>query len=224
MAKVGVCLSGCGFKDGTEIHEAVLTLLALDQAGAEYVCMAPDMNQAKVTNHLTGEEQKETRNVLVESARIARGRIQNVKDVKAAALDALIFPGGYGAALNLCDFGVKGADATVHGEVKRLIHEMIDEKKPIGVICIAPALMAAAAAKDKAAGVELTIGDDAGTAQALEKMGARHVDKPVDAVHVDEKFRVVSTPAYMLGPGPKDIHKGISALVHKVLSMIPVRV
>ncbi|MBM3463578.1 MAG: isoprenoid biosynthesis glyoxalase ElbB [Armatimonadetes bacterium] len=219
MAKVGVLLSGCGFKDGAEIHESVLTLLALDEAGAEIVCMAPDVPQARVVNFLTGEETGETRNVLVESARIARGEIRDVKDVKAAELDALIIPGGYGAVTNLCDFGAKGADATVHNEVQRLIQEVAGERKPIGAICIAPALIAAAIK-----GVTLTIGNDAGTAGTLEKMGACHEKQPVEGITVDETNRVVTTPAYMLGPGPKDINKGIRKLVDRVLSMIPVKV
>lgn len=223
MAKVGVCLSGCGFKDGAEIHEAVFTLLALDEAGAEIVCMAPDIPQARVVNHLTGAEEAGTRNVLVESARIARGHIRNLKDVRATDLDALIFPGGFGAATNLSEFAFRGAQAGVNPEVRRLIHEMVDAGKPIGAICIAPATLAAAL-KDKVKGVEMTIGDDAGTADALEQMGARHVNRPVDDVQVDEKHRVVTTPAYMLGPGPSHVHKGIDRLVKQVLAMIPVRV
>lgn len=221
MAKVGVCLSGCGFKDGAEIHESVLTLLALDEAGAEIVCMAPDIPQVRVINHLTGKEEAEKRNVLVESARIARGDIRDVKTVKASELDALIFPGGFGAATNLSDFASKGARATVNRDVKRLLDEMMTERKPIGAICIAPAMLVAAV---RERGVEVTIGTDRGTAQTLESMGAKHVDRPVDDVHVDEKNRVVTTPAYMLGPGPKDVHRGIRKLVDKVLAMIPVRV
>lgn len=219
MAKVGVCLSGCGFKDGAEIHEAVLTLLALDEAGAEVLCMAPDIPQARVVNHLTGEEDAGTRNVLVESARIARGDIRDVKTVKASELDALIFPGGFGAATNLSDFGQNGPEARVDEDVARLIREVHRERKPIGAICIAPALLAAALP-----GLELTIGTDRGTASKLEEMGARHVSKAVDQIHVDESNRVVSTPAYMLGPGPKDVHRGIRRLVDQVLSMIPVKV
>jgi len=221
MAKVGVCLSGCGFKDGAEIHESVLTLLALDEAGAEIVCMAPDIPQVRVINHLTGKVEAEKRNVLVESARIARGDIRDVKTVKASELDALIFPGGFGAATNLSDFGSKGTEATVNADVKRLVHEMLAERKPIGAICIAPAMLVAAV-RDR--GVEVTIGTDRGTAQALEAMGAKHVDRPVDDVHVDEKNRIVTTPAYMLGPGPRDVHRGISKLVDRVLAMLPVKV
>lgn len=215
MTKVGVCLSGCGFKDGAEIHESVLTLLALDQAGAQIICMAPDMEQTQVVNHLTGQKSSEKRNVLVESARIARGEIKNCKDVHARDFDALIFPGGFGAALNLCDFAVKGAAASVHPEVKRLIEETMAAGKPIGAICIAPAMMAAAKK-----GLELTIGTDAGTANTLQQMGAKHHNHEVDGIHVDEKHRVVTTPAYMLGPGPAAINKGISKLVNKVLSMV----
>lgn len=216
MPKVGVCLSGCGFKDGAEIHESVLTLLALDEAGAEVVCMAPDIAQACVVNHRTGETTRETRNVLVESARIARGDIRDVAEVTADALDALVFPGGFGAALNLSDFASRGSDAQVNPEVARLIREMMAAGKPIGAICIAPA-MVAAAARDQA--IEMTIGTDRGTADALSRMGVRHVAREVDEIQVDEKHRVVTTPAYMLGPGPAAVHRGIRKLVDKVLAL-----
>lgn len=223
MPRVGVCLAGCGFKDGAEIHEATFTLLALDQEGAEIVCMAPDTPQVRVVDHVTGKEMKETRNVLVEAARIARGHIRDVAQVKASDLDALIIPGGFGAAVNLCDFAARGANAGVHPEVKRLIVEMVDQGKPIGAICIAPGLLACAL-KGHVSGAELTIGNDRGTAEQLEKAGARHVDCPVDDCHVDARHKIVTTPAYMLGPGPKDVFKGIKKLVEKVVSMIPVRV
>jgi enhancing lycopene biosynthesis protein 2 len=222
MPKVGVCLAGCGFKDGSEIHESVCTLLALDQAGAEIICMAPNVSKQRVVNHLTGNEESEQRNVLVESARIARGKIRDIKDVHADELDALIFPGGYGVVLNLCDFGVKGADAQANADVRRLVHEMLDQKKPMGAICIAPALMATAV-KDRAPGVELTVGTDAGTASMLEKMGACHVSKAVEDIHIDEAHRIVTTPAYMLGSGPADIFKGIKKLVDQVLGMVRVQ-
>ena len=140
MPKVGVVLSGCGVNDGSEIHESIITLLALSRAGAEVQCMAPDTDQLHVVNHLTGEEAEgETRNVLVESARIARGDIVDIATVKGDDVDALIFPGGFGAAKNLCDFAVKGTDCTVHPDVLRLTKEMVSAKKPVGVICIAPA-------------------------------------------------------------------------------------
>jgi len=125
--KVGVVLSGCGVYDGSEIHEAVLTLLAIDRNGAEAVCMAPDMEFAEV-NHLTGVATGGTRNVLVESARIARGKISDIKEVRAEGLDAVVFPGGYGAAKNLCNFAEKGAEAAIHPEVGRLLREMAAAK------------------------------------------------------------------------------------------------
>jgi enhancing lycopene biosynthesis protein 2 len=215
--KVGVLLSGCGVFDGSEIHEAVLTLLALDKAGAEIVCMAPDMDQFHVINHLTQEETKEKRNVLVESARIARGKIKNLKDVKASDLDALIMPGGMGAAKNLSNFALQGADAQVNPEVKRLLNEMVSAAKPIGAICIAPATLTKALSDKKP---QVTIGNDLNTAQAIEKMGGEHKNCSVDMIHVDENNNIVSTPAYMLGPGIKDIAVGIEKLVNKVVSMI----
>ncbi len=215
--KVGVLLSGCGVFDGSEIHESVITLLSLDKAGAEIVCMAPDVDQLHVLNHLTSEESDEKRNVLVESARIARGEITNLKDVKASDIDALIIPGGFGAAKNLSDFAVKGSDASVNPEVNRIINEMVSSNKPIGALCIAPATLAKALA-DK--NPEVTIGNDAGTASAIETMGGRHISCAVDAIHIDEKNKIVTTPAYMLGPGIKDVAAGIEKLVNQVVSMI----
>ena len=215
--KIGLLLSGCGVFDGSEIHEAVLTLLFLDQAGAEIVCMAPDMDQMHVINHLTQEVSAEKRNVLVESARIARGAIQNVKDVNANDIDALIIPGGFGAAKNLSDFAVNGAGATVHEDVGRLITAMVSAAKPVGAICIAPATLTKALADLKP---EVTIGTDAGTASAIEQMGGRHKNCSVDMIHVDRNNRVVTTPAYMLGPSIKDVAVGIEKLVKQTLEMI----
>jgi len=216
--KVGVLLSGCGVFDGAEIHEAVLTLLYLDQNGAEIVCMAPDMPQAHVVNHLTQQEMKEeTRNVLVESARIARGNIKNLKDVKAGDIDALILPGGFGAAKNLSEFAFKGPMGNVQPDVKRLINEMLDAKKPVAALCIAPATLGMAAKEKKP---EMTIGKDEQTIGALNAIGVRHKVCSVDEIAVDEKNKIVSTPAYMLGPGIKDVAKGIEKLVKKVISMI----
>src|SRR5947208_2950024 len=175
--KIGVVLSGCGVMDGSEIHESVLTLLAIDHAGGEAVCMAPNIKQHHVINHLTGEESTgEARNVLTESARIARGKIRDVAGVKAGEVDALIFPGGYGAAKNLCDYAFKGPECTVNPDVARLAWEVHAGKKPIGVVCIAPALAA------KLFGAEhprITIGTDKNTAKDIEKMGAKHVACPV---------------------------------------------
>ena len=214
--KIGVLLSGCGVFDGAEIHEAVLTLLFLDRVGASVVCMAPDMAQLHVIDHLGQTEMDQTRNVLVESARIARGDIKDVAQVRAGDIDGLIIPGGFGAAKNLSDFAVNGPDATVHPEVKRLLGEMADKAKPIGAICIAPATLVRALG-DRSP--KVTIGNDVGTAAAIEKMGGGHVNCGVDEICVDEKNKLVTTPAYMLGPGIKDVAIGIEKLVEKVVSL-----
>jgi len=214
--RIGVILSGCGFKDGAEIHEAVITLLALDRGGAEVKVMAPNKSQMDVINHKTDARTGEVRNAMTEAARIARGSIVDIAEVKADELDGIILPGGYGAAKNLVDFAVKGADCTIHPEVDRLLNDMFRAKKPIGVECIAPAVLARAL-KGKGVKVKLTIGNDAGTAKALEALGAKHVNCAVGDIVVDEKHKVVSTPAYMLGPGIKDVAEGIEKLVAKVL-------
>jgi len=206
-------LSGCGVFDGAEIHEATLTLLSIDQQGAQAVCMAPDM-MFDVIDHMKQQPAGEQRNVLTESARIARGNIQNAKDVNTQDIDALILPGGFGAAKNLSDFAVKGSDASVHPEVQRILNEMIESKKPIGAICIAPATVAKALAKHQ---VNVTIGNDPGTAQTIEKTGSKHTQCSVDNICIDNTNNIISTPAYMLGPGIKDVAVGINKLVTEVI-------
>ncbi|KPA19241.1 isoprenoid biosynthesis protein [Candidatus Magnetomorum sp. HK-1] len=213
MKKIGVMLSGCGVFDGAEIHEATLTLLAIDQLGVQAVCMAPDM-EFDVVNHLNQQATGERRNVLVESARIARGVIQNVKDVKSQDIDALIFPGGFGAAKNLSDFAIKGAEAAVNSEVQRLLNEMFSAQKPIGAICIAPATIAKALSQRQ---ITVTIGNDADTAQAIEQTGAKHSQCKVEDICIDDINNIITTPAYMLGPGIKDIAKGIHKLVEEIV-------
>ena len=216
MATIGVLLSGCGVYDGSEIHEAVLTLLALDRAGAKVQCLAPDMEQRDVVNHLTGEPVAESRNVLVESARIARGNIKDIREISATDIDGLIIPGGFGAAKNLSDFAFEGASAQVHPEVKRLLNEMADAGKPIGAICIAPATLVKALADRHP---EVTIGSDLATAAAINSMGGKHCDCAVDEIHVDARLKIVTTPAYMLGPGIKDVAAGIEKLVIELIRL-----
>ncbi len=220
MPRVGVVLSGCGFLDGAEIHESVLTLLAIARGGATAVCMAPNVAQRDVVNHLTGKAVPgETRNVLVESARIARGEIRDIASVKATDLDALALPGGYGAAKNLSSFAVDGPKATVHPEVARLVREVQAAGKPIAAICIAPATLAACfRGKPRAT---LTIGTDAGTASAVEALGATHRNAPVTEAVVDDANRVVTTPAYMLARDVAEAATGIEKAIAALLRMIP---
>ncbi|ALC17844.1 enhancing lycopene biosynthesis protein ElbB [Desulfuromonas soudanensis] len=220
MAKVGVILSGCGVYDGSEIHESVLILLALDRAGVEAVCMAPDIEQMHVVDHLTGNVVSgEKRNVLVESARIARGKIRDIGTVKASEIDALIFPGGFGAAKNLCNFAVKGSDCTVDPEVARLVREIVAAKKPLAAVCIAPALISKVLGDDKIAH-KLTIGTDEETARALEKMGSKHVSCPVREFVIDKENKLVSTPAYMLAGRISEAAEGIEKTVKALLEML----
>jgi enhancing lycopene biosynthesis protein 2 len=214
---IGVILSGCGFQDGAEIHEAVCTLLALDKMGVKTVCMAPNIEQHKVTNHLTGKDAKEKRNVLVESARIARGNIRDIAEVKASELDALVMPGGYGAALNLSDFGVKGAEGTVNKDVARLIREVHKAGKPICAICISPGAVALVLGEEHPV---LTIGTDEETAGTIEKTGAKHETCGVHDFVVDKKRKIVSTPAYMLGPSIAHVAEGIEKAIRETVAMI----
>jgi len=205
--------------DGSEIHEATLTLYFLDRHGAEIVCMAPDKDQMDVVDHAAGKAAAERRNVLVESARIARGKIHDVKTVSAKELDGLILPGGFGAAKNLCTFATEGADCKVDPEVSRLLRDLHAAGKPIGALCIAPAVVASLFGNE---GVELTIGNDAGTAAALEKMGAKHTNAASTGIVVDEKARIVTTPCYMTARSIREVGEGAEQLVRKILEMVRV--
>ena len=213
--KVAVILSGCGVYDGAEIHESVLTLWALEQAGCTYQCFAPNTAQAHVINHLTGEVMPETRNVLVEAARIARGNVQDVATANAAEFDALILPGGFGAAKNLSDFAFNGAECSVQADVLAFCQVMAAQGKPLGFICIAPAMIPHV----YGAGTKVTIGTDEGTAAAIEAMGGTHISCPVDSFVVDEARKVVSTPAYMLAGSISEAASGITQLVNEVVRL-----
>jgi enhancing lycopene biosynthesis protein 2 len=215
--KVGVILSGCGVFDGAEIHESVITMLALDRAGAEMVFCAPNVEQMHVVNHHTGEvAEGESRNVRVEAARIARGPVADVAEVDAADLDALILPGGFGAAKNLCNFAVAGADCEVDPGVAALVREVHAQGKPVAAVCIAPALLAKVLGSE---GPELTIGNDAGTAGAMETLGATHIECPVTEFVVDRDRKLVTSPAYMLAQNISEAAEGITKTVDAMLEM-----
>ena len=215
--KIGVLLSGCGVMDGSEIHEATLTLYFLDKQGAEIICMAPNKDQLDVVNHVTGKPASERRNVLVEAGRIARGKIQDVRSVKADDIDAIIIPGGFGAAKNLCTFATEGPDCKVDDDVAVLLRDLYRMKKPIGALCIAPALIARLFGSEISP--EITIGTDAGTASALQKMGAKHKTANVDEIVVDAKNRIVTTPCYMTAQSIKEVGAGAEKLVAKIVEM-----
>ncbi len=216
MSKIGIVLSGCGVNDGSEIHEAVITMLELDKAGADMLLMAPNIDQLHVINHATGEEMNDSRNVLVESARISRGDIEDIAVVTSENVDALIFPGGFGVAKNLSDYAMAGVECSVNPDVLRLSREVHNEGKPIGAICIAPAIMATILSGE----TELTVGFDEQTASDIDAMGAKHVLCPVDEIVVDKEKKVVSTPAYMEAQSIKEAALGIEKLVAEILNMI----
>ena len=212
---IAVILSGCGVYDGTEIHESVITLLRLSQRGAHAQCFAPNIAQLHVINHLTGEEMPESRNVLVESARIARGEIKDIREARVEDFDALIVPGGFGAAKNLSSFATEGAACSVQPDVLALAEAFAEAGKPIGLMCISPAI----AAKIYGPGVTCTIGKDADTAAAVEKMGGTHQECEVSDIVEDKARKLVSTPAYMLAQSISEAASGINKMVDRVLEL-----
>jgi enhancing lycopene biosynthesis protein 2 len=219
MPSVAVVLSGCGVFDGSEIHEAVSVLIHLSRAGATYDCFAPDVEQMHVVNHLTGQPANEKRNVLVESARIARGKIAPLAKLHAREYDAVIFPGGFGAAKNLCTFAVQGADCAVNPDAERVVKEFHAAGKPVGMCCIAPVIAAKVlGTKAGGPGASVTIGNDEGAASAIAAMGSRNIVKPVTEAHADEKNNLVTAPAYMYDAPVHAVFEGIGDMVEQVLN------
>jgi len=215
MKKIAVVLSGCGVFDGAEIHEATLSLLAIAKKGCAYEIFAPDIRQYHVVNHITGDEMEETRNVLVESARIARGNIRDLKEFHPADFDGLLFPGGFGAAKNLSTWAFEGADAAILPEVEVAITGMVAMKKPVGALCISPVILARVLGE-----VHLTIGDDESTIDAIESLGTKHVYATHGEVVVDPDHNLVTTPCYMLDANIVQIAEGADNLVDAMIKMM----
>jgi enhancing lycopene biosynthesis protein 2 len=225
--KIGVLLSGCGVYDGSEIHEAVLTLLSIAEHGAEAVCMAPDMPQHHVVNHITGEEMPESRNVLVEAARIARGNIRNLQTVSAQDIDALLIPGGFGAAKNLTTWAFNGPDGDIHPEVQRIIRSMVEAGKPIGAMCMGPTVVARAL-KGSDVQASLSVGttaepspyDIAAISGGMAAAGAQPTMRTVRETETDNQHRIVSAPCYMMEAGITQVRENIRQCVNEVMALL----
>ncbi len=215
--KAAVILSGCGFLDGAEIREAVISLLVLSDMNATVTCFAPDIDQHHVVNHLTGEVMQETRNIRIEAARIARGEVKDLKDLNPSQFDLLVIPGGYGVAKNLSDFATKGADATVLPAFKAAVGGFLRQKKPIAAICIAPAVLAAAVKGEKE--ITVTIGDDPETAAAIRRMGSTHQSCDSDQICIDVTHKIVSCSAYMREDPLADIAMGIDKCISQAVEL-----
>jgi enhancing lycopene biosynthesis protein 2 len=213
--KFAVILSGCGVYDGAEIHESVFTLWAIEKAGAMASIFAPDVDQHHVVNHITGQPTNETRNVLTEAARIARGKISPLSMLNAGDFDALIFPGGFGVAKNLCTFAFDGPNCTVLPEIEQLIRDFHHHKKPIGALCISPVLITKVLGN-----TEVTIGNDAATAQAIETMGGTHKTTTHGEVVIDKANKLVTTPCYMLDATMEQIATGANNLIKALVHLI----
>lgn len=212
---IAIILSGNGVYDGAEIHEATLTMLAVAKEGGEYQLFAPDKEQHHVINHLTGDEMDEKRNVLIEAARIARGDIKKLSDLDMKAYDALMMPGGFGVAKNLSSFAFDGADCTVDSDLERIVKSAVEAGKPIGALCISPAVVAKILD-----GAEVTIGQDEDTAKAISEMGAKHKLTTHGEVVIDHKYKVATTPCYMLDANILEIAQGAENVTKAVFEMI----
>lgn len=227
--KIGVLLAGCGVYDGSEIHEAVFTLLAIEENGAEAVCIAPDIDQHHVINHLNGEEQNEQRNVLIESARIARGNVIALNKVDINSLSALVIPGGFGAAKNLNKWAFSGPDGSIEPEVAQLIRDFLNVKKPIAGLCMGPTVIAKAL-ENSGKHAQLTVGstaeaspyDIAGISAGIEKTGALATMKTIREIEIDHNLGIVTAPCYMMEASISEVRKNIKQAVDQLISMIKI--
>eukprot|EP01083_Nonionella_stella_P139703 426733_1 len=225
-ANCAVLLSGCGVYDGSEIQESTAILFSLSKR-ANVQCFAPNINQMHVVNHTDGTEMDETRNVLIESARICRGNIKDIKELNADDYHCLLVPGGFGAAKNLCSFAVDGADMKVNDEVEKVVQDFHNKSKPMGFTCIAPVIPSKVFGQEHS--VAVTVGSDqdnengdwpyAGTAQAIETMGAKHVVRGPTQTHVDDKNKIVTSPAYMYNGEPREIYDSVLLCVTQFLHL-----
>lgn len=222
MSRIGLLLSGCGVQDGSEISEAVLTLLALERAGADVLSLAPDVAQSQVWNHYTGSEDRDdSRNVLAESARIVRGKIASINTVGAADLDGLILVGGFGAVKNLCTYAQDATGATVNHEVERLVSQMHGLGKPIGAMCIASVVVALVLGNQKRAQpLTMTIGTDAETARNLGILNVKHMEARPDQICIDDANNLVTTPAFMSAQNSAEAEVGITKLVNEIVERV----
>lgn len=225
--KIGVLLAGCGVYDGSEIHEAVFTLLAIEENGAEAVCIAPNINQHHVINHLNGEEQNEQRNVLIESARIARGNVTALDKADINTLDALVIPGGFGAAKNLNKWAFSGPDGSIEPEVAQLIQDFLNAKKPVAGLCMGPTVIAKAL-ENTGKQAQLTVGsiaeaspyDIAGISAGMKKTGALATMKTIREIEVDYNLGIVTAPCYMMEASISEVRKNIKQAVDQLISMV----
>lgn len=216
MPRFAVVLSGCGRADGSEIHESVSALLAIDRAGCTYQCYAPDIEQALVINNMTSEKMEERRNVLVESARIARGDIKGLQELDVKEYDCIVFPGGLGAITNWCDFAEHGINCTVESSIRRVLEQAYKNKCVIGAMCIAPVTISKVLGHY---GITVTIGNDKTVAKTIESTGAKHENTSASEVCVDAEHRIVTTPAYMLSKSIKEVADGAANMVKEMIKL-----
>lgn len=227
MKRIGVLLSGNGVYDGAEIHESVLSLLAIEEAGATWICLAPNYNQHHVVNHTTGQEMPETRNILVEAARIARGNIKDIEGFDLNEIDGLVMPGGFGAAKNFSKWAFQGASGAINPIVKDFLIKMINAGKPIAALCISPMVLAKAL-EGSGKHPKLTVGTDQAPSpydikadsEGLAAMGALPEMKTITEILVDEENKIISAPCYMMEVGVKEVRANAKMAIDKLIEMI----
>lgn len=225
--KVGILLSGCGVYDGSEIQETISAMLALEESGVEYIGISINKNQHHVINHIDGSEQHETRNMLVESARIMRGNVVDISTITPADIDGLVIPGGFGNAKNLSNWAFNGPDGEILPEVKLLLINLINIGKPIAALCVSPILLSLAL-KDSKEVPTLTLGsskekspyDIKAFHEGIEKIGSKSIEKGIKEISVDEKNRIICAPCYMQDTSLLEVRKNARLAIEKLITFI----
>lgn len=213
---IGVLLSGNGVYDGAEIQEAVLTLLAIDEMGWNAVCISVDKPQHHVINHLTGEVMDESRNMLVEAARIARGQITPIDSISPADIDALVIPGGFGSAKNFTSWAFDGPESTILPEVKLLLVNLVNVGKPIVALCVSPVVVAKAF-EGSSIHPTLSLGSASESSpydinsfnEGLRATGAIAQERTIREVLIDPTNRIICAPCYMMDARITEINANI---------------
>jgi enhancing lycopene biosynthesis protein 2 len=224
---IGILLSGCGVYDGTEIQEAVLSMLAITEAGHDYKCISVNKNQYHVVNHLTGETMDENRNMMVESARIARGEVQDINEISPAIIDGLVIPGGFGAAKNFTTWAFNGPDSDILPEVKLLIVNLVNAGKPIAALCVSPVVIAKALQNSNIQPT-LTLGTTKEQSpyniedfhKGVESIGAKTEEKPITDILVDYDNKIITAPCYMMNANILEVKNNIKKAVNQLIKMI----
>ena len=217
MKKTAIILSGCGQVDGSETHETILTILALEQHNLDWEGLAPSGLQTEVYDHYTNtKENISPSSMITEAARLVRGNITIINAVNASDYAAVIIPGGAGVIKNLSNYSTAGINFTIHPELLAFMATIVRLQIPAGFICIAPILIPKLYGNKP----KLTIGSNVELAAKIVQIGGEHCDCLANDIVIDHAQKIVSTPANMVAKNIVEVYHGIYKLVTQIANWI----